>query len=1029
MIMVMSAVNDVTLEQHNRLLALADTYHDFGYQMSINRSTKASNRCQIGTGNVSYNKQMLLASGNFAFADQSSEFKGVIDPTAREEKQQYDYEDYVIHVMKSQHPELFNDDEIFMNMDDDDDQDDIVKLVEALNNGDTTKKVGIFIDTVNMSRVKSIFAPVVNPPPDAPMIYNLSCIAQTWDQANSVNENRVHVKIQWTQPTQQPEKVNVFETFDTNVAFGWEPEQPYTLSHLPYTLSHLLFKNAHIADEALLKRGRLKFSVMNMCHFMSDAYTQKKNNVQDFLPMMAERGILVANDATHGALEDALPSIYTDKSHPQTRIANILYDVKRSMDYGQAKLVEFLNSHKDNVKLVPTQVFRGKRQIKGAEGYVDQHVFGGASFYLMTFDRLCWLKCKLKNIPTIFIQSRLNKVYISKSDSGNVFNGIQNELAILKNKIDGEIPELIEITDPSNSLQGKLKIHTSQDITPLLNISLSPDDQRINIHQQVLESFDNLYIQHNDILSSLRVLFDMLNRLSPSTLHVKVHEIETQVKELQSNSDAKNNIYLKFKEVLTLGKIATYMLGTEQRLTDNLFTQDNVKYFSRKMFPELVVNKKNQVFINLQQLGINLVTMSKTMTRFFQAKPELPDESIFDVPLPTNMTNGKIFDMYKMKIQNHRKIEQFLPQVSQYAYILIHNIELEIDSLKNFAENIDRFRQYIAPLTVTVGGADKRPGEHGEDERPQKSLKKDLDLLNLTGFSLPEFDSGVTLTPEDEKVCENLLKFYAHNLHPLESSIVNYYRGGDVSGMFNVLYSELLEQAKRDVAKIEEIDEAQTGMKEMMLRSLELEHMTSLFSIIDILYDRPMDMEHIENPLLFIIDYVSDQAETIRSIQKPGYRNRKAACNLFSNALQTYVEEALETIGNNQVDMEQSDDMQMDVLLKSLEEFFKRYHKPLSVFLFDDCYTSNDDPDLVTSNDDPDLFSGGGHPPSFLKSSSAHRVRASSYKPNGNKRRRLCGPNVAIYYQSTPTVQQMLLRYNIKRILNKKKQESNMCFL
>lgn len=79
----------------------------------------------------------------------------------------------------------------------------------------------------------------------------------------------------------------------------------------------------------------------------------------------------------------------------------MIYDIKRSLDYGQVAFVEKMNSLKNQVKAVHWHVYK-YRNLKKDIFDVHNTTDNSAINVLVTFDRLCFMRARLIGVPTIF---------------------------------------------------------------------------------------------------------------------------------------------------------------------------------------------------------------------------------------------------------------------------------------------------------------------------------------------------------------------------------------------------------------------------------------------------------------------------------------------------------------------------------------------------------------------------------------------------------------------------------------------------
>lgn len=450
------------------LLGRADTYHDFGYQKSISRGET----CQINDqGNGAFNTDMLNKSGNFYKKSDTQNTilhkelqEGIaIEAILNAHENSFrsrqifsdlgikanDFEHFMIKLYRHLYPDFFKSHKRFYlshGLDEGEENKALSEIrkylfEDVVDNGN----IGIFIDTCTNGKVKEMFSQLSIGTHEKD-VFSLTCLAQDWDEATTHNKNRIHGSLSFQNHNSN---IEIGETFETKIGFGMKDKH----------LDSLIMRGYEIASSQYLHRQKLKFSVNNMCQLMKanaqpDAGHQATNNVEEannIILNLTQSNIMKQTLPQDTGLENllrVLTEIYPGKSE-LVKMTNFLYDIKRSMDYGQAEIVKYCNSKGGTV--TPTQVYNKNGKV---ENVTFPSITNVSRFYFMTMDKLAWLRCIINNIPSIFTTTT-NEVIVCPQRSYS-----QDPLEILETKlknVNGLLDQIKNIDIADHSQNGTLK--------------------------------------------------------------------------------------------------------------------------------------------------------------------------------------------------------------------------------------------------------------------------------------------------------------------------------------------------------------------------------------------------------------------------------------------------------------------------------------------------------------------------------------------------------------------------------------------
>lgn len=737
-----------------KLLAKADTYHDFGYAQEISRS---GTTCQIRKdGNRSYNSQMMNQNRQMNnLQSVSQDLSNLINYP------EGNYETKVVDAYRKEFPALFNSRAEFSTIlkdDDDTDLSDLKEITDYITFGENCLAC-VFVDTVNNRRAKSLFKCVNQ---DKCNVINVSSIAQYWDQANSVNDNRVHVEIH--APSTRIDKDNdiyvkaftVGETFDTNVRFVWGPSQNSTNE---YVLSKLMFQTQLIAESNMLRR--LRFSVINMCQFMAHAEQSKKTSTEPsayMLNMVSQNIIEDTRDEMYKNIGTVVDKIYTDvkpASNTNTavvRISNFLYDVKRSMDYGQAQITHGLNTvYRQGCRLIPTNLFIGTvevgrtlksqnqnepRAMKDRFFKVTNDQKQSTVFYLMTFDRLCYMRCKMIGAPVIFLSH--GKVFISRPTTNPSISDEerqrqaqaieeerkqQAERELINTLKEKEAANAIKFTTVSNLFTANKNKTRNSSIQP--GAIMTFDQNFINgidCNMKVAQKYDQSIVNaHANMLSVVRELFKKLNhclrsvetvtsKILNTDLSARLERVQNQMKYATSQSLTESiqihaKVLVELTDMQNMLELQAHLLDSSQIIKIEDIGNVSANNF-RKGLQDISI-PSTELIVKSSKIGLSLATIHNYVRKLLFSCDGYAKIIAGDVDLRM-ITLGQLMDMYRTQIQYERDAERYQVLLKKVGTEIIKRLSEAVSSIGDMAVELNEWPKQ----PVVSGGAAKRPSEY-----------------------------------------------------------------------------------------------------------------------------------------------------------------------------------------------------------------------------------------------------------------------------------------------------------------------------
>jgi len=359
------------------------------------------------------------------------------------------------------------------------------------------KIIGKIFDEYNSSEYKGIL--------------NLFTAASSFDRAsNKIKEARYISQIV---PIENNEyTIEVSNTNQTRVSFMINPNENYTrISVLPSqncaspsTLIEQFFSASKplpifngVPVEIKLNNEVLSttdMSVANLCQLMAkitnfDKLTKEaKSNI--FKPIIKAKYTKTLENLTFQTqFWNLLQYAKSENYDPKL----VLYDIKRSMDYGQIEFIRamrLLRKSDSKMRLTETKFTDSKTFEKNIKEFSE--------FVIITFDRLCYMKCRVESIPCIYVKG-VDTLLLTKPRAGaesidDILQMYTQYDILTKYKQGNIIPSL-------SSLKSKLETYFDNIIISYINSLVENNVLNINM----------FYIQGNS--QSTKVSKDLLTTL------------------------------------------------------------------------------------------------------------------------------------------------------------------------------------------------------------------------------------------------------------------------------------------------------------------------------------------------------------------------------------------------------------------------------------------------------------------------------------------------------------------------------------
>lgn len=216
-------------------------------------------------------------------------------------------------------------------------------------------------------------------------LFNFNGLAMKIDKAGKMVPNRLDMTIV---PKENELHCEIQQTFDTHVQMIFNSSGNY-----------LVWRDVKFQETEF---DNLYISVRNLCN----AFDNPAKLTNDALANIISTSL---SGATNAKLKEKLLHTFAqgNESDNAYGLINDVFNIKRSLDYGQVYFVQFLNEKKNHdINLL---LYDFKRNLSDKVPLPDEKIASlpldtFSCFVLLTFDRLCYLKCCLENVPCIYMK-------------------------------------------------------------------------------------------------------------------------------------------------------------------------------------------------------------------------------------------------------------------------------------------------------------------------------------------------------------------------------------------------------------------------------------------------------------------------------------------------------------------------------------------------------------------------------------------------------------------------------------------------
>lgn len=278
------------------------------------------------------------------------------------------------------------------------------ELVNFFSNGRRVTKIGIFTDCFKSSpKFNGIFDELATVKEPVHGIYNLNGIAMKIDRAAKPPKARLDATV--VVGKEEPDSHSVPNLFGMQSEMEFDTNDNYVVWQTSDAGS-----GSHSQGEGVkLQQSQMKdllISVRELCIPLSNA----KSKLAD---------LALTDDLKNELGESFQPASVYEKNL-------ILHDIKRSLDYGQVAFVKALNGYTQkstgyDMRLYSYSIKRSRKATAEDEDDGDVDIEKAVTvnisnfdlFIVLTFDRLCYQRCVLEGVPSIYVKDD-TKLLMSK---------------------------------------------------------------------------------------------------------------------------------------------------------------------------------------------------------------------------------------------------------------------------------------------------------------------------------------------------------------------------------------------------------------------------------------------------------------------------------------------------------------------------------------------------------------------------------------------------------------------------------------
>lgn len=248
--------------------------------------------------------------------------------------------------------------------------------------------------------------------------FNVHTIASSWDEAGKLGVHQVSISLHNGLP---PTFIRYTSHVPKGILFN------YTSANIVQTNSCGIYERLNLTSLQLLVT---QFSVAQMCAFMSAAQARGNKLTLDDLPKLVEGHLLntdkfnnpqftgLNREAIKREMVEGFMNAVAEFQRQQQllmekpvsvldAVFGLCYDIKRSMDSGQCDMVNTINrklvgSIQDHVSI--SYIRDSKGNIMKDVTATDLEQLGSIDkCFLVTGDRLCFMRAKVDNVPAVLI--------------------------------------------------------------------------------------------------------------------------------------------------------------------------------------------------------------------------------------------------------------------------------------------------------------------------------------------------------------------------------------------------------------------------------------------------------------------------------------------------------------------------------------------------------------------------------------------------------------------------------------------------
>lgn len=290
----------------------------------------------------------------------------------------------------------------------------------------TDAKLGIIYD--QGSSVKDLFDDPTSPSSKS---FNLMTIAGSWDEAYKRKDNSIVINVApIPSSTNNAMKIHNRDgqlgmLYDDLIQFKFEKNQD---AYENYVVIKVPIPNGELKlHHSVLYNNIMQLSVANLCNII-DKLSISSNGVEfnspspgsDVLPLLVSL-LLSTNLAKYKITFEGTFNKESSKDYRDTIIevltsqiksSNIsfFYDLKRSMDYGQVKLAQYLGSEKG--KIQPIVYCKSDTMYRFIPDALKANMDMCKQFMVVTGDKLCYTKAKIEKVNALQQKgSRMCNIY------------------------------------------------------------------------------------------------------------------------------------------------------------------------------------------------------------------------------------------------------------------------------------------------------------------------------------------------------------------------------------------------------------------------------------------------------------------------------------------------------------------------------------------------------------------------------------------------------------------------------------------